>query len=144
MILVMTKEEKQLLLIDLCARLPYDPKIRWETSNLGDKILNLHSGIINILLKDEAQHEDIKLHAIEKIKPYLRPLSSMTEEEKQYISDKCGFSMSGPIGGEYQLIMPIFAAEWLIDFYNEHHFDYRGLIEKSLAIVAPEGMYKTK
>ena len=69
-------------------------------------------------------------------------MSNMTEEERKYISDRCGFSISGPIGNEWALIMPVLAADWLVDFYNEHHLDHRGLIPMGLALEAPEGMYK--
>ena len=65
------------------------------------------------------------------LRPYLRPLSSMTEEEKfMYFQ----LSECKSIGGKAEFI------DWL----NAHHFDYRGLIEKGLALEAPEGMYKTE
>ena len=126
-------EQVALLLKDLCARLPYKVKVclyKKETCILTG--IDGHEVYLNV---------DSDSFRIESIKPYLRPMSSMTEEEKKYISDKCGFSISGPIGNECVLIMPVLAADWLIDFYNEHHIDYRGLIEKGLAIEAPEGMY---
>lgn len=74
------------------------------------------------------------------IRPYLRPMSSMTEEEKKerlsafftVVDTKLGLTpmLSGLKSIEY--------TDWL----NAHHFDYRGLIEKCLALEAPEGMYK--
>ena len=63
------------------------------------------------------------------VKPYLRPMSSMTEEEK----------------GEYQAFFNYDGVEYpeeYIDWLNAHHFDYRGLIEKGLALKASEGMYE--
>ena len=63
------------------------------------------------------------------IKPYLRPMSSMTEEELKELNiifDNCDT--------EYR----VEAQDWL----DAHHFDYRGLIEKGLALKAPEGIYK--
>lgn len=120
----MTQEDKELLLKDLSGRLPYGVKIR---SFMADVKLNYDNYL-----------EYIKLNCF---RPYLRPMSSMTKEEKKYISDKCGFNISGPIGNECVLIMPVLAADLLIDFYNERHIDYRGLIPMGLALVAPEGMY---
>ena len=65
---------------------------------------------------------------VEECKPYLRPMSSMTEEEiKEY---QAFFNYDGV---EYP--------EEYIDWLNAHHFDYRGLIEKGLALKAPEGIY---
>ena len=67
-------------------------------------------------------------------KPYLRPMSSMTEKEKftyEYLTD-CS---------DYMIYSGAFCGD-VINWLNEHHFDYRGLIEKSLAIVAPDNMYK--
>ena len=67
------------------------------------------------------------LYSVEDVKPYLRPMSSMTEEEYQ----EFGYDVLRYTPRE-------------LDWLNEHHFDYRGLIEKGLAIEAPEGMYKTE
>jgi hypothetical protein len=130
----MTQEDKQLLLKDLCARLPYGVKIQ----RYGDGLNNSAPFVL--------RYNNSELKPIIELewKPYLRPMSSTTEEEKKYISDKCGFSLAESIGGECVLIMPVLAGEWLIDFYNKRHIDYRGLIEKGLAIEAPEGMYNLK
>ena len=70
---------------------------------------------------------------IEEIKLYLRPMSSMTEEE----------STTYEYSFLYSNDLRIYAEEY-IDWLNAHHFDYRGLIEKGLALEAPEGMYKTE
>ena len=122
----MTQEEKQLLLKDLCARLPYG--VMYETS-YGPRILNdlfIYSN--GPVYTDHAVGEYNQIYGVElqHIKLYLRPMSSMTEEERE----------------EYE--------QWLPDGYNidtfdwllSHHFDFRGLIEKGLALEAPEGMYK--
>ena len=70
------------------------------------------------------------------IKPYLRPMSSMTEAEKEEYRNECNKVLSMPfkINGPYPIV------DWL----NAHHFDHRGLIEKGLALEALEGMYKEK
>lgn len=119
----MTQEEKQLLLVDLCARLPYEVIL---LSPNGKVIYQTDGNTAAELLVEEGW------------KPYLRPLTSMTEEEKKIIADKCGFSFKGPVGGKIDLVMSILAVDWLIDFYNKNHFDYRGLIEKGLAIAVTE------
>ena len=120
----MTQEEKQLLLKDLCARLPYKVICdMWFEGNESDKITEvLKCGGLMRLMNSEFNFIT---------KPYLCPLSSMTEEEeKEY--ENCFQSDDTT------------AATLLIDFYNKHHFDYRGLIEKGLALEAPKDMYKTE
>ena len=144
----MTQENKQLLLKDLCARLPYKTIVKVnDTQGIMDEIDIPNERIfvsnLNPFLYGGARASWFTVNG-DKIYPYLRPMSSMTEEEKKYISDKCGFSLSRPIGGECVLIMPVLASEWLIDFYNEHYIDYRGWIEKGLALEALEGMYETE
>ena len=129
----MKQEDKQLLLADLCARLPYGVKIKlgdYDYQVCGynsekempvkiwyyyDSNLTLKS-YIDVYLTDYC--------------PYLRPMSSMTEEEKEQMRDLW-------IDADTKT-----HTTRLIDFYNKHHFDYRGLIEKGLALEAPEGMYK--
>ena len=90
----------------------------------------------------------IEFMDLENDKPYLRPMSSMTEEERDsleyYINEygdleKWGSGEGGCSTFDIQKeVMPY------IDWLNKHHFDYRGLIEKGLALEAPEGMYKTE
>ena len=86
---------------------------------------------------------------VTKIKPYLRPMSSMTEEEKNELhnnseekwANALDFSLSPVSGGEVNVELESIAEAAEIDWLNAHHFDYRGLIEKGLALEAPEGMY---
>lgn len=114
----MTPEEKELLLKDLSSRLPYGVKVKFAGySGREDCTLNV-------------QHLS-STYSIEylRMKPYLRPISSMTEEEKEQIRD---FWIDADVKTH---------ATQLIDFYNKYHFDYRGLIEKGLALEAPSGMY---
>jgi hypothetical protein len=121
----MTQEEKQLLLKDLCARLPYGVILDTGTKLRSIDILTqIVSGI----------GTDRK---VENIKYYLRPMSSMTDEEKKEYCDlqeKFLYSSRYPVTDAYELF------DWL----SAHHFDYRGLIEKGLALEAPEEMYKTE
>ena len=134
----MTQEEKDLLLKDLYARLPYGVKcciynfgentIRIKEDRLwsvqGDNILTLKSCI-----------EKGEAYMYHQIKPYLFPLSSMTDEQKKELSDEmCYFTHSQIEGRDPNGIMNGTIFE--IDFYNKNHIDYRGLIEKGLAIDA--------
>ena len=141
----MTQEEKDLLLKDLCARLPYN--VQGVTSE----------GVVSpLIVKREADWDIITSlnYRIVKYgwKPYLRPMSSMTEEEKKKLkADTCP-EETGYFDEKY-LICPMnhfgefISYEFMsaiLEWLNAHHFDYRGLIEKGLAIEAPEGMYKYK
>ena len=130
----MTQEEKELLLRDLCARLPYGVKIMFSSNGFHwdwEQTLN-----------DISQCEDgeyvINGWGIHGIKPYLRPMSSMTEEERKEFNSSCVI-IYDEIKGK-TILYTIETIDWL----NAHHFDYRGLIEKGLALEAPEGMYNIK
>ena len=109
----MTQEEKSLLLIDLCSRLPYGVIIQVKDWTSLDTELKI--GHIQRL-----QNNDIEL------KPYLRPLYSMTDEERKEYKHFIAFS--GSPGGAAMLI------RWL----NINHFDYLNLLEKGLAIEVTE------
>ena len=130
----MTQEQKDLLLQDLCARLPYGVKIA-----INDKVESLQG--INIL-DNVAEYGSFLSFDIEEVKPYLYPLSSMTEEQKEEytqsrlkdlrmlnsvlmerISDENNFD---------RLVVAYNEIDWL----NKNHFDYKGLILKGLAIDA--------
>ena len=122
----MTQKDKHLLLVDLSARLPYEIKVYVansprETIDYGIK------GYISILTP-RLYEECIGL---KEIKPYLRPMSSMTEEEVDEFTQFDVYS-----DGEY--IMPNYET---IDWLNAHYFDYRDLIPIGLALEASEGMY---
>ena len=138
----MKQEDKQLLLKDLCCRLPYGVKV--TTTNPAVKI-GIISGIsIKNKISVETKHANIVFDCTE-VKPYLRPMSSMTEEEKREIydwlveNDVDWFDFSKLRLDE---ILISFDSSWLlINWLNEHHFDYYGLIEKGLALEAPSEMY---
>ncbi len=122
----MTQEEKELLLKDLCGRLPYGVHL-FTNSKHHIRLLTISNDI-----DYNEQYWINGLYDVDEIKPYLRPMSSMTEEEKEQTRDLW-------IDADTKI-----HAIRLIDFYNKNHFDYRGLIEKNLALEAPEGMYKTE
>ena len=133
----MTPEDKELLLKDLCARLPYGVKAKITEEG----VLSYDSGIGVIVGKEHVDNEIFILQckndswcltAISEFVPYLRPMSSMTEEEKkEWVSLRTDVEKYYRIGHDA-----------VVDFYNKHHFDYRGLIEIGLALEAPENMYK--
>ena len=126
----MKQEEKQLLLKDLCGRLPYGVYVdiySWQKDS-PKLLVECVPGYVNeeVVLKNLAGR-----HSIKEVKPYLRPMSSMTEEEKkEFIKFRWATQ-----DGEPRMY------EWC-DYANAHHFDYRGLIPMGLALEAPEGMYK--
>ena len=130
-------ENKKLLIKDLCARLPYGIKI-----SVNDKIETLEG--INVL-DSVVEYGSYLSSDIEDIKPYLFPLSSMTPEQKETFcflaeyerrEEDCGRHTEtyyyDMVGHEDNLYPNYTAIDWL----NENHFDYKGLIEKGLAIDA--------
>ena len=134
----MTQEDKNLLLIDLCARLPYGVKgiITYDKSNTTFTVEGIDNNVLHLSDAEECYVEDLK--------PRLRPMSSMTEEEKKEYESLC---ILIPVNYDsdlskydYYTTDSIDSFDWL----NAHHFDYRGLIEKGLALEAPEGMYNIK
>lgn len=111
----MTEQDKQLLLKDLCARLPYGVIVH----SLGIPHEQKLIGYI-----PDIEHYNIK--------PYLRPMSSMTRDESFELGEiMLDLDSSNTITN-------------VIDFYNAHHLDHRSLISKGLALVAPEDMYETE
>ena len=121
----MIQENKELLLKDLCARLPY--KVKCCIYNFGEDIVRIKEDVLwsvqgdNILtLKSCVEKGEAYMY--HQIKPYLFPLSSMTnEQEKEWIDT---------LSSDYNITYDT------IDWCNKNHFDYRGLIEKGLAIDA--------
>ena len=138
----MTQENKELLLRDLSARLTYGVIVdykeseydfhHWKISTLHALAYSQSGSLINTDSDGWIEYNEYKgcgmstgsrpLH-LEVTLPFLRPMSSMTEEERKYLQ---------------KLPFPYDFVDWL----NAHHFDYRGLIEKGLALEAPKGMYK--
>ena len=140
----MTQEDKNLLPKDLCARLPYGVIVKVEYYDAS--------------LKDAHIFEDIVL-TIENInklpvywisaKPYLRPMSSMTDEDVKEIQ-KINWQFCKPENGLIECFVgdaddgycSVSQMARIINYLNAHHFDYSGLIEKGLALEAPEEMYE--
>ena len=148
----MTKKEKQLLLKDLCARLPYGIVVSISYPTLTEKSKKLDIPLVSIDLLDNTctvgdsygKTSGLRMFSSKGellCKPYLRPIESMTEKEtyifRQDILNEVEARCIHSFGcGKYSLAFAE-ANDWLY----EHHFDYRDLIEKGLALEAPEGMY---
>jgi hypothetical protein len=118
----MTQEEKELLLKDLCARLLYGTKVCYRVSDKDKYTTETLSGHMLDYFNE---------NSIIEVKPYLRPMSSMTEYEIQEYAI---------VWSSRQPYLPTEAMDWL----NKKKFDYRGLIPMGLALEAPEEMYNTK
>ena len=129
----MTSEEKQLLLKDLCARLPYEVKVEYR----GEPITLDYALFAKEYSLAFGQYPmKFNLDKLDTIKPYLRPMSSMTvEEQKEWFEQgnvdyDCEFKPEPTVAVEFSHLS--------VDWLNAHHFDYRGLIEKGLAIEVTE------
>ena len=125
----MTNEEKSILLKDLCARLPYKPIVhaRWSYRETDG----------TIKYKEADRELEINdFYAIGDVKPYLRPMESMTEEEKKEFtkvlvkSQDCSYENNES------------STTIVNDWYLSKGFDVRGLISIGLALEAPEDMCK--
>lgn len=118
----MTQEDKELLLKDLCTRSSYG--VKGIITYSGDKDIFTVKGIFNVLFLSDTEYCNI-----EDFRPYLFPLSSMIEEEwEDYQKIRMMDWVHGDINGTF------INASLIVDWLNAHHFDYRGLIEKGLAI----------
>ena len=130
------EEERDLLIKDLCGRLPYDIVINDE---YGDYInVNIYNANIEHLI-------DRVVSGLDKM--VLRPLSSMTDEEREELKALCDKDLSEFAGhlmkghGLSRDGLYMFDKLRQLDWLNRHHFDFRDLIPKGLALEAKEGMY---
>ena len=140
----MEKDLKDLLLKDLCARLPYGVKCKvWyndRTLDIKCTGIDFYTNTVNL---DVPEDDNAKVY-VDNIKPYLFPLSSMTEEQKKELDKR--FNVIDIYGDNIQihyhsqgywdtdLEVDFQDWLWLINWLNKNHFDYNGLIEKGLAI----------
>ena len=148
----MTKEDRNLLLRDISGRLNYGLKVCYVTltedmPKVWDLIGLPAPHLADILV--EGRYRFAACDIEENIRPYLRPMSSMTEEEKKNYHKQVDIDLdrtakiikekfeTDTFNPENQFTVQYCHIDWL----NAHHFDYRGLIEKELALEAPEGMY---
>ena len=147
----MKKEDKKLFLKDLTARLTYGVKIalknngtyhHYNVAKKGDVTIDRLQGFTGAGNYFSICHDNPRdwdwgenLIDIEDIKPYLFPLSSMTEEQKEEYRKVCELDTEilekHPMDGS-----PFPAMYNSQDWLDANHFDYRGLIKKGLAIDA--------
>lgn len=143
----MTTEEKDILFKDLCGRLPYHVRVKvWlEYGDTEEGPLDLQHNYGDVL------RDAFYYNKITKIKPYLRQISSMTEEEVDTlfkilkideergdwlkVNDIGVIRLFTEAGKDFYEIAAAF------DYLNSIHVDYRGFIGNGLALEAPEGMY---
>ena len=121
----MKPEDKALLLKDLCSRWPYGVIVQ-STFYCCDGTVWKH--------ENETLTSNLLNYKISRYKPYLLPMSSMTEEQKEeLVRKRLGYyQVFEGVGRRFFFERGYEVYEWL----NEHHFDYRGLLEKGLAIDA--------
>lgn len=117
----MTQEQKDLLLKDLCARLPYGVKVRDELGRINKLVIG-NADLIRLYYNDFSLYSEEKLSL-----PYLFPLSSMTEEQKVIYGDLY-YDVIRSLPEDTQSKL-----NELVDWLNKNHFDYRGLIPMGLA-----------
>lgn len=127
----MKPEEKDLLLKDLCARLPYNVWVSYKTKYDDiERATILNGNYVRDIMEGTSSWIDFK--------PYLRPMSSMTEEEKfelkqEHVKDQQLFAEVIVVLNNTEMrgkVIPHFAADWC----DKNMFDFRGLIPKDLAL----------
>lgn len=157
----MTEEEKELLLKDLCARQYHEYNIKalvkYSFNNETTDWKDVWSEDIMTVTQVNSEWGEIfcnnEWFDPENVKPYLRPMSSMTKEEYNELRE---MTITSPNLETAAVLFcehhydeePNWRNDWsrcglskVLDYLNAHHFDYRGLIEKGLALEAPDGMY---
>ena len=151
----MTQEDKNLLLIDLSARLFHGVKgiITYNKSNITFTVEGIDNNVLHLSDAEECYVEDFK--------PYLRSLSSMTKDEVKEFQSISNFKCypkhirGAFFDNDYTPFSTFDSASKFckittsnviscIDWLLKNHFDFRGLIKKDLALEAPEGMYDLK
>lgn len=143
----MKQEEKELLLQDLCGRLPYGVKclVNYTFCNETTDYEDVKSSTVDTLIAINQQSESYCFERlsewfdVDEFKPYLFPMSSMTEEQKKEYYHIVNYISSDDtktwMEGEF-IYVDTTQFLRLINFYHRNHLDYRGLINGGLAIDA--------
>lgn len=134
----MAQEQKQLLLQDLCSRLPYGVFVEYDYGDGVKRATKFHGNYLYLMMLGKLQWKDFK--------PYLRPMSSMTEEEKKEFIDATDGELR--YSEVFDVIKPMCESEdycpsfvsylKAIDWLNAHHFDFRGLTSLGLTIAVTD------
>lgn len=149
----MRQDDKQLLLQDLCARLPYKVKAQvcgWDEEKGEVEVpLKIYSINTDGYVYFETNDYGVNYLPVEECKPYLRPMSSMTEEEKRILQSF--YPM--PFGNQYldldkekielyecnsTMVVDLYDSVQMVDFCKKNHLDCYGLINKGLALSTDE------
>lgn len=140
----MTQDEKELLMRDLCERLPYGVKAHIEHNTFYDEIEPYDGTVDTNTINDLLRNEKLE------VKPYLRPMSSMMQGEWEEMTALIYPYGRVNLNNKNELLlwlsaegndMPIMLMDNVFSWLDKNMFDYRGLIEKGLALEAPEGIY---
>ena len=147
----MTKEDINLFIYDICSKIPYG--LICSIYRIDDEGVGWRDGKCNGFYRNKDVYEFyfddiISVDDISYIKPYLRPMSSMTLEEKEELKSLKFIYSDGHITNEsiefdkeYNILVDEVHCSFIINWLNKHHFDYNNLIIKNIALKAPEGMY---
>lgn len=150
----MTQEDKKLLLKDLSSRLPYGVKLLcngWDSDggcefSTVETLIGIDDRFIHTLWRNEKDKHSIEEPlSILDYKPYLRSMDSMTEEEFESLKEYSGLKydqldLASFQNGAYKCLdfylseVPSYVVILVFDWLNKNHFDYRGFIERGLAI----------
>ena len=133
----MEKEQESLLVKVLCGGIPHKWNIEITDTNETEELYSVEEvgqWVVNGRIPTE------------NVKPYLRPLSSMTEDELNEIKRRWLFTQNCNDDGSISELfdrgrLELCSVFVMLDWFNEHRFDYCGLIEKGLALEAPSSMY---
>ena len=129
----MDQKNKALLFVDLCGRYPYTIIVNFDGKKVCVDDIKFIRGDYYLTLKDiEKTYIDVD---VERVKPYLRSMKSMSEAEKGEYKKTFDTYENGM--GTKLVCQTYQTFDWL----NARHFDYRGLIELGLALEAPQNMY---
>ena len=133
----MTQEEKQLVIEDLSGRLPYGVRCSYPYGVDTLQSIDLE----DVSFTFDCPSDD-NYYEIDGIRPYLRPMSSMTESERKEFDDLSKFDEDVWMGN-HKVGFPknVRIMSKCVDWLNKKMFDFRGLIPKGLALEASEGMY---
>jgi hypothetical protein len=139
----MKREDEKLLLKDLCARLPYGVKclVNYTFCNETTDYKDVKASEVDTIIMINQQTESYFFEQlsewfdVDDFKPYLFPLSSMTEEQKEFIKNKFCYDwdIDDHPNSVWANCIEIGNVDELIDWFLENHFDYRGLIPMGLA-----------
>lgn len=133
----MTQNEKELLLKDLCARLPYGVKGRVSKRDHNNRECEFVKTIDGKLydrfaVAQESWYDNVT------IKPCLFPLSSMTEEQKKELNDITNLDIEIAIANikndTPNYVTGLNRLNWLL----KNHFDIYGFIPMGLATDATD------